>query len=802
MASAPFTGCRVIELGDGSALAYCGKILAGFGADVLKVEPEGGDPGRSEPPLVTVAPGKQESAFFAWLNTAKRSMAAGPTDAGRLRDIITQSDILLDSRPFAATQSGPLAHAALRDVQPGLIVTAISWFGEDGPYRDFAGSDLVCRSLAGLVELIGSKERPVGISDHQSDVLAGLAAFIATAAGWWSGTGRRFSVSVHEASVTLAESHTAYGPNGPRGRRGVNRFFNGYPSGVFRCRTGWLGVGAGTPAQWHAFWDMLGMPGIAADPRLAAADGRTAHADEIEALFTPKLLERSAEEWFAEGLKRHLPFAIVPEIADLPRMELFKSMRAFAPFRIGEASFDAPVLPIGPRPNTGDDAVSPRLGEGGLPPTRAAKGPRAVAAPGSLPLDGLRIVDLTMGWAGPLVTRQMADLGAEVVKVESCQYYDWWRGNDRRPIVYAERRYEKRPNYLVLNRNKLGITIDLTTPAGTALLRRLVQRADAVVENYSRDVLPKLGLQYEELRQDKPDLLMLSMPAFPAGPWERGRAYGSTLEQAAGVPMIAGEADWPPTMSHYAYGDAIGGLNGAAALLAGLLQRRATGVGQHIDISQVQCMLPMVASWSIAHAVTGKTPPRMGNRHPHYVLQDCFPTAGEDRWLMLSVIDPAMWERLCRVIGRGDLADLAAGGGPLGGGGSSVAYAVLTEWLRDRDGDDAMAALQAAQVAAGVVRSPFDLGSDPHLRARGFWQAVERAWVGRHDQPSAPFRENGVPYSVRHAAPTLGEFNSSVLGGLLGLQPAELAALEQAGVIGCEGRPPAATSRHAGRGGA
>ncbi len=218
----------------------------------------------------------------------------------------------------------------------------------------------------------------------------------------------------------------------------------------------------------------------------------------------------------------------------------------------------------------------------------------------------------------------------------------------------------------MLNRNKLGITLDsLPVPAWRCC--SVSSPGPTWWWKITRGrVLPKLGLDYAALRKVRPDLLMISMPAFPAGPWERGRAYGYTLEEAAGVPSIAGEEGMPPMMNHYAYGDAIGGLNATAALLLGLLHKQATGEGQHVELSQVQCMLPMIAPWFIAHDVTGQVPPRTGNRHPVYVPQNCFPCAGDDSWVMVSVLDDAMWQRLCRCIGRADLATdptLATAGG-------------------------------------------------------------------------------------------------------------------------------------------
>ena len=182
--------------------------------------------------------------------------------------------------------------------------------------------------------------------------------------------------------------------------------------------------------------------------------------------------------------------------------------------------------------------------------------PAAVSANPKRPLEGLRIVDLSMGWAGPLATRHLADLGGDIIKVEACQYPDWWRGVDNRPIVIEQVLYEKSAYFNVLNRNKRGVTLDLTTPDGVRLVKDLVRGADAVIENYSIGVLPKLGLDYDSLRKVNPGLVMVSMPAFAAdGPWGDCRAYGSTLEQASGLPSISGRPEGPPAMNHIAFGD-------------------------------------------------------------------------------------------------------------------------------------------------------------------------------------------------------------------------------------------------------
>jgi len=792
----PLSRYRVIEIGTGTSLAYAGKLLAAFGAEVIKIEPPRGDPGRTEPPLVEIGAGCKESAYFAWLNVGKKSLCI---DDAASRDLIASADLLLDGRAPGSGSNGVLAHAALCAAHPDLVIVAISWFGESGPYRDYLTTDATCRALAGLIHLIGPVERPVGINDHQADIVGGLTAYIAALSGLLS-SGRRIELSIHEAVVALSETQTAYGPGGPRARLGNNRSAGTYPIGVFKCKEGWLGIGVSSPQQWRSFCELFDMPDSARNPHYAVGPERSARYQEIEALFVPKLLERTAEQWFSEALKRKIPFAIVPEMHELLAQKVFRDDGAFAKIAIGSATFEGPAVPLRltrtPPVNSGS---APTPGGSTLPASRATAGTlHNVPAPPGRPLAELRIVDLTMGWAGPLVTRHMADLGAEVIKIEACRHPDWWRGQDPRPSFYEQKLYEKRPNYLALNRNKIGITLDLTSAEGVALVKRLVARADAVVENYARGVAVKLGLGYEDLRAVKPDIVMVSMPAFRPGPWEDGRAYGFTLEQASGLPTIAGNSDGPPLLTHYAYGDPIGGLNATAALLTALAHRKLTGEGQHIDISQVECLFPMAAPWMIEQSVTGRVGERLGNRHPRNVPQNCFRCAGDDAFVHVAVTDDAMWRRLCDAIGCPDLAADTSLANASGRRLREVEIeSAIEAWTMTRDAEQVMRDLQAHRIVAGVARSPYDLAADPHLVARGFWQSVDRAFCGPHLQASLSFRESSAPYAIRHASPTLGEFNRAVLGDILGLSDSELERLAEIGVIGTEALPAHAFKKEA-----
>jgi crotonobetainyl-CoA:carnitine CoA-transferase CaiB-like acyl-CoA transferase len=794
----PLSRFRVLQIGSGIALDYCGKLFADFGADVVKLEPPNGDSMRSFPPVLP----NGESGLFAWLNTNKHSV---PDTA--LNELLPGTDLLLDGRPTLPVMAGrvpaipaPVDETRMAGCEASTVsTTAISWFGESGPYANFAATEATVRALGGLVALTGRAEGPPTLAtDCQSGIVAGLAAFIASAAGLYDRRSghRRFSVSVHETAVNIAEyeAAVAWETGTSRQRPGINRFGRNYPVGIYPTKHGMIGVTIVTPGQWRGICAMLGMPDLAKNPRYAINTDRLANAHEIDALFQPVWETRTATEWFELALEYKLPMAVVPTMAELLEQHIHRERGAFVPVRIGDAAFEAPVLPQhltltppkagGTAPLAGQDHATWSI--------PASNHPTNAAPAGSLPLRGMRIIDLTMGWAGPTAARHLGELGAEIIKVEACQYPDWWRGTDLRASFIAEQKYEKIPWFQLMNRNKLDITLDLTQPDGVALLKRLVADADAVIENYSSEVLRKLGLDYTVLSQIKPDLVMLSMPAFGSdNAWSACRGYGSTLEQASGLPTITGFPDDPPTMNQTAYGDPVGGFNAAASLIVALLHKQATGQGQNIDLSQVECMLPLVAPALIEQSATGQTPPRTGNRHPLYVPQGCFRCLGDDQWIAVSITDDKMWRTLCPTLGRPDLTDLTT---PQRRERQDELEALIATWTAERAPGDAMTTLQAHGIAAGVVRTPLALVDDPHLLARGFWHRLDRPFIGPHWQSSAAFREGANAYPVRRVAPTLGQDNEAILAGRLGLTREEIDRLAAADVIGTVPKPRRAQS--------
>ncbi|MDI4235788.1 CoA transferase [Bradyrhizobium sp. Arg237L] len=786
---------RIVEIGSAAAISYCARLFADFGATVQKVEPPAGDPLRRAAPLTP----KGESAWFAFLNFNKSSVVLDRWDtsaSSRLTELIESCDILLDGRDIDAADCPPLDLAAIKEKHPGLIHLEAGWFGDVGPYASFAATDSTIRALTGLIKLVGPIEGPpMHAPDFQTGILAGLWGFIAASSSvlgrMQDGRGRASRLSIFESTIAVTEyvMFESFSRGDVMRRIGVNRFWPTFPVGIYETKQGWLGVTTVTPAQWRSFCEMLGLFELRDDPKLFLGVDRLQHVEAIEAKVLPRLKQRTAREWFAEGLKRKIPIVPAPEIAELIADEEKQARGAIVPVAVGEErGFSAGCMQrlTSTPPRRGGKV--PAIGE-----QQQIEGPLRVplpeqSGPNRLPLEGIRVIDFSMGWAGPICTRTLADLGADVIKIEAIQYPDWWRGVDRRPAYVLEQMYEKSVRYCIMNRNKRAITLDLTRPQGLNLAKRLLADADLAVDNYSVEVLPKLGLGYDVLKKLNPKLVMMSMSAFGAGSVHRDcRAYGSTLEQGSGLPSVVGDAVGPPVMSHTAFGDAVGGLNGCAAVLTALIHAKLTGKGQFIDLAQIECMMPFAAPWIIAHSIDGKPPTKYGNRHPDFVPHGCFRSAGEDNWIVITVSSDAMWLRLATLLGRADWASdetlkTAAARRRV----ESEIEAAIAAWTAGRDAEDAMNLLQTAGVAAGVARLPIDLLRDPQLQARGFIQEVNRAFIGKHPQPSMPFRESAHPFPIRRIPPTLGEHNYEILSGMLSLSDAEIDQLERDGIIGTE----------------
>jgi crotonobetainyl-CoA:carnitine CoA-transferase CaiB-like acyl-CoA transferase len=402
------------------------------------------------------------------------------------------------------------------------------------------------------------------------------------------------------------------------------------------------------------------------------------------------------------------------------------------------------------------------------------------------PLRGVRVLDLSAYWAGPMAARLLADLGAEVIKVESIQRIDGWRG----AFVpgQAARPYESSAAHNGINVNKRGITLNLRSAEGVALCRRLVAVCDVLIENYSPRVMAQFGLDYPLLCAINPALIMVSLAGFGAtGPYRDYVSYALTVECMAGVTGITGYAGGPPLVQGASIGDPLGGLNGGVAALMALYRRRRSGKGCHVDLSQVEGVTALLGDQWLDYAVNGRVPKRRGNANPAMAPYGVYRCAGEDNWIAIAVDTEERWRALCAAIGRSDMAaDQRFATLPARRANAAALDALLTEWTCKREKRAAMAMLQAAGVPAGAVLTNCETPDDPQLQARGYWQELDRAFVGRHPHAGLGITLDGAPPALVRPAPTLGQHTVEVLTELLGLGAGELESLAAEQVIGTE----------------
>ena len=413
-------------------------------------------------------------------------------------------------------------------------------------------------------------------------------------------------------------------------------------------------------------------------------------------------------------------------------------------------------------------------------------------------LEHIRIIDLTQAWAGSYALQLLADFGAEVIKVEARSRPDPWRGGfeaSRGLPCYptdgpGERPYNR--SYLAnsVNRNKFGITLDLATAEGKSMFLDLVKTADVVSENFTPRVLHNLGIDYDELRKVQPSIILLSMPAFGlSGPYREYPGIGGTIEPMSGNAWLLGEPGGTPQVSGVMYPDAVGGLNGASAVLAALVSRETTGKGCHVEVSQHEGMIAMLGEFFTQSGLEAFG--RIGNRDLEFAPNGIYRAAGEDEWVAITVRDLADWERLTDCINNPALRSPGLRSVNARRAHEDEIDVAITVWTSGQSAADVEVQLLEAGLPAARIRSMSDVLACPQLAASGYLELAEQPeGIAPAPTPGIIANLKRTPGRIRLPATGHGEHSSSILGRLLGLDAASLGDLEARGIIGA-GPPPA-----------
>ena len=799
----PLAGLRVVDLTTEIAGPYATKLLIDAGAEVVKVEPPGGDPLRRWTASRTELAPDQDGALFQFLNASKQSVVADlDASAGRdlVRDLARTVDLVVHNFTSARADALGLSADALQAANAPLTVVSITPGGGDGPFTDRACTEFTLQAATGSVGYRGRRDRrPVAVGGRFGEWLTGVYAAVGGLSGWLSarisGAGQHVDVSMFEAMLL---SMTVYHDlNGQWVGGDLARSVE-IPS-IEPAKDGWVGFCTITGQQWKDFCALIEQPDVANDDAYLDARLRMDHLEYMKQIIHAWTRERTVDEIIEIATLRRIPVAPVGNGRTLPQMDhlvaravFSKSPSGFLQPRVPYRLEKTPPRPFGPSPRLDEHGAAVRAGAAEASGARREPAPTPVADAKAFPLDGLRVVDLTAFWAGPFVTCYLAGVGADVVKVESIQRPDGMRFAGAVP---NERLWEWSPVFAGANSGKRDVTLQLDSERGMALLKQLIAGADVVIENYSVRVLGNFGLAWENVRALSDKIIMVRMPAFGLeGPWRDRTGFAMTIEQVSGLAWMTGYEDLPLVVRGAC--DPVGGMQTVFALLMALEHRRRTGEGQLVEVPLLENALNLAAEQVIEYSAYGELLTRDENRGPVSAPQGvyrCSKLYQEDshqeekeQYLAVAIATDAQWRALCSVLGDPEWArspELASAGGRRARHDEIDAH--LDAWCADQKSAEAAERLVAAGVPAAAVINAHRIMPHPQLEARSFFQTMVHPVTGETRYPGFPMRFSGFgPGLHRSPPPTLGQHNGEILCGELGLSEDELAELREAQVIG------------------
>lgn len=758
-------GLRVLDLADTDADPVT-RLLADLGADVLKVEPPGGSPGRADLPTVDGV-----SIPFALHNANKRGTVLDPAveaDRRTLIELAGQADILVDSGTPGRAAAYGIPCEQLADRFPRLVTMLVTDFGSTGPYATWRATDPVlyamCSALSRSGPAVGTPVLPPdGIASATAAVQAAWAVLVAYFNRLRCGVGDHIDFSRFDAVVMALDP-----PFGTQGQaatarksgerwRGRPRNQDLYP--IFKCRDGFVRICIMAPRQWRGMRAWLGEPEQFQDPRFDVLAARAQAFGELGALIGAMFADRTRDQLVAEGQNHGVPIAAVltpsealhsdhlDAVGALTDADLAPGVRVRVP--LGNWSVDGA--------RAGFRAAAPAVGAD-EPVWRTARfEPAPTGSVGDLPLAGIRVVDLGIIVAGGELSRLFGDMGAEVIKVESAAYPDGLRQKRESQAIGD--------SFARAHRNHLAMGLDLRSPAGAQVFTRLVGAADAVFANFKPGTLPALGFDYERLREVNPGIVLAESSAYgDVGPWSTRMGYGPLVRAATGVTSLWTSDQADPAARHPFYDattifpDHVVGRITAIGALAALIRRQRCGVGARIHVSQAEAGINQMDTGFVMLAAEADTADVRHDGAEHLTL----PCAGEDEWCVVSLGGDADRDAVAAVTGGAALAEWAATGSP--------------QQVADR--------LQAAGVPAGPMYRPDDVYDHPQLRWRNVLSDMTHPLFEvplPAETGPAPFRN--IPPAPQRPAPLPGQDTRRICHDVLGMDTVETEQLIADGVL-------------------
>ena len=806
---------RVLDL-TGPGAQYCGRLMADLGADVVKVEPPEGGSARHLRPYVGHEPGPERGIRFLSLNVNKRSVALDlreETGRERFAALARAADILVDDGSAFALDDLGLGYDALSRANPGLVYVTITPFGLSGPYSSYRSGELIDQAVGGLMYGFGDPDARPAMAPFSPglQLAAQHAAFAALAAvrhRAGTGRGQHIEVCVQEVLANILAYFGRYSSDGQ-----INRRPGGSPTiaptNTYPTSDGFIYMQPTFPRHLDALFEWLDNP-VLEDDLWKDAAFRRQNGDVLNDLISEFSRGFTKMGFAEEAQRRHIPTAPLMTIHDLMQddhlahrkflvdvehPEVGRYPTPSGAFRMGAS----PWRLYRPPPLLGqhtDEVLSewgvssaeqPAAadGETGMQPPPAPRPAASVPPRGTapvsgeppLPLKNTRVLDFSRVWAGPFMTRYLAELGAEVIKVESNMLPD--RQQARGPFASF--------NFVEINRSKRSVTLNMRSSKAVELCERLIGLCDVVVENFRPGVLENWGIGYERQRELNPDIIYLSMPGMGIdGPRSSELAFGQSLLAYTGAMGIWAQPESPGiTRPKVPLPDFYGAATGAFALLSALELRDRTGRGQMIELAQLEALVATMGEAFLDYFFNGHVPEARGNWDPNAAPHDVYPCLGFDAWCAIACYNDEHWRCLRRAMDEPEWA-AAPKFDTLGGRLANLPELndALSAWTADMTARQVMRLLQREGVPAGIVANGEDLYHDVNLRARDYVTTVDhRPVAGIHEHPGATVRLSDTPSRIVGPCPVLGMHNAHYFGELLGVSADDIAQLERDQVI-------------------
>jgi crotonobetainyl-CoA:carnitine CoA-transferase CaiB-like acyl-CoA transferase len=805
---------RVLDLSDERG-QLAGMMLADLGAEVILVEPAEGSRSRKIGPFVEGREDDPEASLWFWsYNRGKRSIALDlddPADVARLKELAAGADVVIESSDVGKMAGRGLSYDALAAVNPQLIYTSISPFGQTGPKAGWAATDITVAAAGMQMGLQGDDDRaPLRIPLDQSFLHASAEGAAATLIALHernrSGQGQHIDVSAQQA-LTAATQSTALAHL--YNSQEAGRMSGGAKLGPFKIRLrspaadGYVSVtisfGEAIGPFGKRLFDWIHSEGECEDSDLeidwidfvaGVMDGSIGMGEydriqDVAAEFTSK---RTKADLLQEALDRRLlmvPIADVSDVSDEPHYVERDYWRSIDVPGTGVVQFPGPLAKLSGSPlEISSPPPSIREGNEEILGAAARALPAQVAKDftdgSALPLSDLNVLDFQWVMAGPASSRVLADWGANVIRVESSNKVETAR--TIQPFLNDEGGADNSGLYQNMNAGKIGLTIDMTKPESRDVILDLARWADVVCESFSPKAMPGWGLGYEDLKQVNPSIIMTSSCLFGQdGPLSSLAGFGTMGASMSGFYAMTGWPDRDPAGVVGAYTDYVSPKFLTAAILAAIDHRDRTGEGQYTDLSQAEAAMHFLTPAVLDYRVNGRMPTSMGNAHPTMVPHANYPAAGEDKWVTIAVQNFAQWSALCGVIGiEGELAELHSAGRRTR---VSEIDDLISAWTAERSGAEVQDALQAVGVPAHRVQMSGDLAEDPQLQHRRHFREVAHMTHGTMWVEGTRFQMSRSVDDITDAGPSYGQHTFDVLEGILGYDADRIAELAVAGVL-------------------